>query len=348
MLIGLAAVLLSNAYAQDGIVSMQAAKPDYYVIVPGDTLWDISTVFLDDAYKWPELWSVNEYITNPHWIYPGNKIYFNLGDSLSPPSAGVNEPEDSGYVPVRPVEETSEIACDFPPRFDGSADDVSVSAPGFIGDAEDFGIRGSVYGADVPGKLLGAQSYLYVEIDSGDPPECGDLLGVYRRQGKRIKNVDREVLGYMYRALGTVQVMRVDDDIATVQLRDSFTEIERGDLVGDAVPVAFTIDVREPEDELNATIVARLTEEQYLANMGETVFLDHGLNDGVDVGQSLYIVERRDGQDIDKKEDERLPERVVGRVVVVRADPDFATAVVVNAARDVQVGQRLTTQPNAR
>lgn len=79
---------------------------------------------------------------------------------------------------------------------------------------------------------------------------------------------------------------------------------------------------------------------------GETVFLDRGVDDGVDVGSSLWVVERRDGSLLMGPEDKRLPERVVGRVVVVRAESESATGVVVDAARELDVGARLTTNPN--
>lgn len=349
MLTGLVLMLLPTAVAQDGGVVVMGGKPDFYVIQTGDTLWDISTRFLGDAYAWPELWSVNEYITNPHWIYPGNRIYFTLGSQLSPPSAGVNEPTSTAYVEPQPVQEAAEVACDFPPRFQGDYDDVSVTAPGVIAFEDDLGIRGDVYGADEPGQMLGETSIVYLRMDDVDGIDCGDLLGIWRQQSKKkIRGLDRQILGRQYRVLGIVQVLRVDDNTVTAAIRDSYSEIARGDLVGDPLSVEVTIDVREPDDELQATIIARLTDEQFLANTGETVFLDHGTNDGVDVGQALYIVERRDAQDIDTKEDELLPERVVGRVVVVRAEPEFSTAVVVNAARDVQPGLRVSTVPNAR
>ncbi|HAR46587.1 MAG TPA: hypothetical protein DCS05_10605, partial [Nitrospiraceae bacterium] len=45
-----------------------------YIIVKGDTLWDISNSFLKDPFLWPLIWKVNPYITNPDLIYPGNKL----------------------------------------------------------------------------------------------------------------------------------------------------------------------------------------------------------------------------------------------------------------------------------
>jgi len=350
MSIALALFALTAAHAQQGTVSMGPGTPDYYVIQPGDTLWDISTRFLGDAQVWPELWSYNEYITNPHWIYPGNRIYFRLGDALNPPSAGVSEPVSDGYVRPRQVQEEEPPACDFPPRFDTPFENVTVTSPGVIANAEDLGIRGEIVAADEPGVLMGEQSIVYVRLDEdAEEAECGDLLAIYAQQGKKVRGPDREILGYTQRVLAIGHVLRVDDDILTVSLRDSYAEVQRGDKVGDPIPVEVTIDVDRPDgDDVEATVIARLTVEQELASTGETVFLDRGTNDGMDIGQALYIVERRDGANIGGEPDEYLPERVVGRVVIIRAEPAFSTAVVIDAARDIQVGQRLTTRPNSR
>ena len=50
-----------------------------YIVKEGDTLWDLSDEFLNDPFAWPDLWENNRHIQDPHWIYPGDSIYF--GDS---------------------------------------------------------------------------------------------------------------------------------------------------------------------------------------------------------------------------------------------------------------------------
>src|ERR1051325_1168050 len=45
-----------------------------YAIKQGDTLWALAKQFYGNAYLWPQLWESNTWITDAHWIYPGDVL----------------------------------------------------------------------------------------------------------------------------------------------------------------------------------------------------------------------------------------------------------------------------------
>jgi hypothetical protein len=72
MHLSFAALLTGVVLAQD--VSLRSDHPDRYVVVKGDTLWDIAGRFLDKPWQWPAIWHANPQVANPHLIYPGDVL----------------------------------------------------------------------------------------------------------------------------------------------------------------------------------------------------------------------------------------------------------------------------------
>ena len=61
--------------AADQPLRLAETAPQQHIVVPGDTLWDISAKFLKEPWRWPEIWRMNKaQIKNPHRIYPGDVI----------------------------------------------------------------------------------------------------------------------------------------------------------------------------------------------------------------------------------------------------------------------------------
>ena len=65
--------VLSFAAIADTL-SLKKDHPATYTVVKGDTLWDISSYFLNSPWLWPRLWQANNQIENPHLIYPGDVL----------------------------------------------------------------------------------------------------------------------------------------------------------------------------------------------------------------------------------------------------------------------------------
>ena len=55
----------SRTIATGSNIPLTADAPDQYVVKTGDTLWDISKVFLRDPWYWPEIWYVNPQVAEP-------------------------------------------------------------------------------------------------------------------------------------------------------------------------------------------------------------------------------------------------------------------------------------------
>ena len=52
------------------LLAAQETEYKDYMVIRGDTLWDISNKELQDSFLWPKVWKENPEIGNPDRIYP--------------------------------------------------------------------------------------------------------------------------------------------------------------------------------------------------------------------------------------------------------------------------------------
>jgi hypothetical protein len=87
---------LSGAYGQSSLaptsseqwgMASKNQKQNIYIVQKNDTLFTISKTLFGDSKFWPKVWALNRTsILNPHYIYPGMKIYFYAGDINNSPT----------------------------------------------------------------------------------------------------------------------------------------------------------------------------------------------------------------------------------------------------------------------
>lgn len=321
-----------------------SGTPEYYVVQRGDTLWDISSKFLGNPFYWPRLWSINEQITNPHWIYPGNRVRFTLGTVLEPPEVGLDgDTGRDGYTVAGMSYEDASLACGPDLHFTGTISAATYTSLGFMADEEQLDVLGEVPRARWAGAMLSEGNLVYLKMENPDAYECGDLLMIFRPVEKKVRHpTERGVrYGSLYRVVGEAQVVNRSGDYVSARVRTSYTEVERGDLVGPVIPTSVELEVAKPDGDVEGTIVARLNTESGLGAPGDTVFLDRGRADGLRVGSSIFVVQNRDPMLTPAKDEEGVPDSVVGRVVIVRVDEYSSTAVITDASEPIDVGAHL-------
>lgn len=96
----------------DKLVIKESA-PEVYIVERGDTLWDISNMYLNQPWLWPQLWRTNVHITNPHLIYPGDELRLRINEDGEPvievvreaakPEIKISPEGDKALKPVEPI-----------------------------------------------------------------------------------------------------------------------------------------------------------------------------------------------------------------------------------------------------
>jgi hypothetical protein len=316
-----------------------------HLIQTGDTLWDISQTFWGQADQWPRMWSYNRYITNPHWIYPGNKIRFTPGSFLNPPTMELDSGESDPSTSVTSLNfESSEPVCGPDVRFDQARESTVYHTPAFLGQKGEIPTYGSIYGAKSGMKNLGPGELIYLEVDEEFIAECGDVFSIFRRRPGKVRHPDSwfRKYGYLHEVVAEVRVVQVGEGLTTAIIRRSYQHVQRGDEFGDYIPVSAELPVSIPNGELDAVILARMgSERSILAGSGETIFIDRGRADGLQVGDAFFVVHHSDDYRELHGFDESIPDQVAGRIIVTALSEYHATAIIVDAARPIGIGDHL-------
>ena len=209
-------------------ISAQEKKEEegLYTIKKGDTLWDISNRFLKDPFQWPKLWERNPYITNPHWIYPGNPVNLSPEEpqkaaeekAEAPKEVAKKEESPPEVKEVKPVESK-------PPSYD-------LREAGFFGDIDYRGV-GTVIESVVGKNLLATDDLIYVAFKTKQPVLVGDKFTVYHPSEYFVRDPSTgKKMGRKYMVMGNIEIIDQYGNFHTAKITNTFFAVTRGDIVG--------------------------------------------------------------------------------------------------------------------
>lgn len=331
-----AAVLLSMVFPCLKGAFAQNEEPTIYVIKKGDTLWGLSDRFLKDPHYWPDLWARNpNQITNPHLIFPGQKL------KIYPDHIEVVEaaPEASaGSTPAVPESEKTL------PVAEEVAKEKSFTLAGSEGYLLEKGFRpaGVIVATQENRKMLGEGDIAYTDIGAASGAKLDQRYNIFRNMGPVSDPVTNEILGSRIVPVGTLNLEKLEDKTSKAVITNSFMEITAGDFLMPYHDRKREVPLRAADRDLSGYIVESQS-GNITIGAGEVVFLDLGRDQGLMVGNLLYVVrEVKPEQGIfDFRAIGKLPDEVLGAVVVVGAGKNVATALVVKSARAIYRGDRV-------
>jgi LysM repeat protein len=311
----------------------QDEEPTVYVIKKGDTLWGLSDRFIKDPYYWPNLWANNPPITNPHLIFPGQKVKIYSDRIVIEPAVPPEQPAmpEAAVTPAAkaPAEEMAP-AKTFTVR----------GATGFLMEKE-VSAAGYIIATHQNRHIVGEDDIVYTDIGKAHGGKVGDRFSIFKNMGAVSHPVTNVIMGYKIIPLGALQLSELEDKTSRAIVTKSFLEIEPGSFLLPYRDRRREVALKAAAGDLSGYIIETQTGNKAIA-AGDVAFLDLGTSQGVEVGNMLYVAREvvPDQQYVHGTVD-KLPEEVVGAVVVVETGAKTSTALVVKSIDTIYIGDRV-------
>lgn len=316
-----------------------------HIIERGDTLWDLAQTYYGDPYLWPQLWENNTYITDAHWIYPGDPLLIETEGIIDEVEIGDEFPID--------VEDTGAVA---------EIEDLSGLVPVALGTWSDlycFGYLGHV-GEQYPNEIAAVEDSetkyipmaeiqsIGVTVDDVVFIDGGTSTGLIAGEtylvistGRLIEHPETgQVIGEHYDYKGRITILCSDATTATGIVTQACDAIHLGDrlkpLPQIPIPLATMTDFERhcqiPSNRSNGYIV-NAKDFRFALGEGTVVQVNVGYEDAVEPGDFLtvYRPNRIPG----------YPRLVLGEIGILTAEPHSATGKIVRMRYSMEVGDRV-------
>jgi hypothetical protein len=329
----LAAMIFSpvRVFAQENKKIVEQETGFYYTVQKGDTLWDISDRFFDSSWLWPDLWSENRQISNPHWIYPGERIrIFHqkgaerlVGKSVSRggelEKAPQKEPQkELLYYYYSPIDKIGFIRKD------------PVVPSGVIFKVKD------------DKEMISAGDLVFIRSKGDIPPlTAGSKYSVYRTSKPIIDQKTEALIGTQHYLTGMVEITKIEPRFAVARVFQSYRTMEVGNLLMPYKRRSPKIELTQSKKGLNGQLIIS-EEHANIIGDNDIAFIDKGSTDDVKPGQqySIYYQEKQ-RLDTKTKQDVLLTQIVYGTLLVLHTEQTTSTVLITRSDQSINPGAKI-------
>ena len=327
-----------------------------YTIKAGDTLWGLAQQFYSNAYLWPQLWEANTWITDAHWIYPGDVLLIE-GETSANANVATTTTTTSGNASATTNSNSTQSETTALPTVTAAgstpiplATEADLYCYGYIGDANE----------PMPNRIDSFEdaevTYHKGVLEQTDSVSMGDLVFITGgtstglvpgetylivEPGDVVKHPRTgAVVGRHYEYHGQARILCADETHARAIITQSCQEVNRGARLKPMpqlpIPIARIPDVPAfcdpPTARGNGTIVQSRGFQQIIG-IGELVQIDLGRDDQLQPGDFLTVF--RDSPEPGQ------PRQILGEVGILTTESHTSTARVVAMHRNMGVGDKV-------
>ncbi|MBW2642222.1 MAG: LysM peptidoglycan-binding domain-containing protein [Deltaproteobacteria bacterium] len=299
----------------------------YYTVQKGDTLWDLSGRFFDSPWLWPDMWSENSQISNPHWIYPGERIrLFHqkgiesfVGKTVSKSGVLKKEPQKEPlYYYYSPIDKIGFIRKD------------PVVPSGVIFKVKD------------DKEMISTGDLVFIRSKGDIPPlTAGSKYSVYRTLKPIVDQKTEALIGTQHYLTGIVEITKIDPSFAVAKVVQSYRTIEVGNLLMPYKRRSRKIELIQSKKGLDGKLIIS---EEYANIIGDNdvAFIDKGSQDDVKPGQqySIYYQEKQ-RLNTESKKDVLLTQIVYGTLLVLHTEKTTSTVLITRSDRGINLGAKI-------
>jgi len=331
------------SFAANTIETVESETGFYYTIQKGDTLWGLSQQFSDSPWLWPELWEENDQISNPHWIFPGERIrlYKKEGTQTITKTApdSIQPPLPPAKAVVKKVKKKTNAPFFFYPAIDhiGFIRKSPVSPIGAIFEVQ--GQKGLISEGDI----------VYIRPAEKTPAHLlipGSRHTIFRYLKPTDEKDATETIGTQHLILGIVELTQKEPDMVLAKVVKSFHTIKVDDMLMPYNQQSPKIKLKPSTPGINGQIIAS---EEHTVLTGDymVAFIDKGRADNIEVGQQYSIYkQQKTVLENNQIKDKLLPPKDFGTFLVLHTEQTTSTIVITQTSHSISSGERFRTPIN--